>query len=196
MRSPGAWAHGAKWSACGENGFSRNVCGGLTTALAPVALGLLPPDLVVKIKALACELPATRRLPLSRLSVADIAPEARQGGLVATISDTIVWRWLNEDALRPWHYRRWIFPRDPQFSTDYVPEADPSPALGPGCNTSIREAILGFTPGTRPLARFRLCGGEHVTEERDTVCTQLWAFNGTIRRRQMGLRSLARGERA
>ena len=26
-----------------------------------------------------------------------------------------IWRWLNEDAIRPWYHRCWIFPRDPQF---------------------------------------------------------------------------------
>ena len=37
-------------------------------------------------------------------------------GLVATISDSTVWRWLNADAIRPWQHRCWIFPRDPQFA--------------------------------------------------------------------------------
>lgn len=27
-----------------------------------------------------------------------------------------MWRWLNEDAIRPWQHRSWIFPRDPQFA--------------------------------------------------------------------------------
>lgn len=36
-------------------------------------------------------------------------------GLVARISDSTVWRWLHEDAIRPWQHRCWIFPRDPQF---------------------------------------------------------------------------------
>ena len=31
------------------------------------------------------------------------------------ISDSTVWRWLHEDAIRPWQHRCWIFPRDPQF---------------------------------------------------------------------------------
>jgi hypothetical protein len=70
----------------------------------------------MSIKALACELPATRNLPLSRFSVADIAREARRAGLVSTISDCTVWRWLNEDAIRPWQHRCWIFPRDPEFT--------------------------------------------------------------------------------
>lgn len=72
--------------------------------------------MVVQVKALACELPATLGLPLSRLSVSDVAQQARQLGLVATISDSTVWRWLNADAIRPWQHRCWIFPRDAQFA--------------------------------------------------------------------------------
>lgn len=79
------------------------------------ALGSFPPELTVEIKALAVELPATLGLPLSRLSVADVARHAQRLGLVARISDSTVWRWLNEDAIRPWQHRCWIFPRDPQF---------------------------------------------------------------------------------
>jgi len=37
-------------------------------------------------------------------------------GLVASISDTTVWRWLHQDAIRPWQHRCWIFPRDPDFA--------------------------------------------------------------------------------
>jgi hypothetical protein len=70
---------------------------------------------VVQVKALACELPAIRGLPLSRFSIADIAREAQRSGIVASISGRTVWRWLNEDAIRPWQHRCWIFPRDPDF---------------------------------------------------------------------------------
>ncbi|MGH8512599.1 MAG: transposase [Gammaproteobacteria bacterium] len=69
----------------------------------------------MQVKAIACELPATRGLPLSRLSAADIVREAQRSGIVATLSDKTVWRWLNDDAIRPWQHRTWIFPRDPQF---------------------------------------------------------------------------------
>ena len=37
-------------------------------------------------------------------------------GLVASISDTTIWRWLDEDAIKPWTQRSWIFPRDPAFA--------------------------------------------------------------------------------
>lgn len=70
----------------------------------------------MEIKAIACELPAAQGTPLSRWSVPDVAQRARQSGLVASISDSTVWRWLHEDAIRPWRYRSWIFPRDPEFA--------------------------------------------------------------------------------
>lgn len=69
----------------------------------------------MEVKALACELPTILGVPLSRLSTADIAREAQRSGIVATISDKTVWRWLSEDAIRPWYHRSWIFPRDPDF---------------------------------------------------------------------------------
>ena len=71
--------------------------------------------MVVEIKALACERPADLGLPLARLSVAEIARVAVARDIVEAISTTTVWRWLTEDALKPWTYRTWIFPRDPDF---------------------------------------------------------------------------------
>ncbi|MGH9278301.1 MAG: hypothetical protein ACRD12_09360 [Acidimicrobiales bacterium] len=62
-------------------------------------------------KALACELPSRLGLPLARLHVPDIAAEVRSRGIVAEISGTTIWRWLSEDAIRPWKQRSWIFPR-------------------------------------------------------------------------------------
>lgn len=78
--------------------------------------GLFPPEVIVQVKAIACELPATRGLPLSRFSCSEVAREVERCGLVATISDATVWRWLHEDAIRPWQHRCWIFPRDPDFA--------------------------------------------------------------------------------
>ena len=69
----------------------------------------------MEIKALACALPKERDLPFSRLSHADIAREAVQRGVVASISGTTVWRWLSAEAIKPWSHRSWIFPRDAHF---------------------------------------------------------------------------------
>lgn len=74
-----------------------------------------PPMVEVEIKALACQLPSESGLPLSRYSSSEIATEAVRRGIVASISDATVWRWLSEDAIRPWQHRCWIFPRDSYF---------------------------------------------------------------------------------
>lgn len=74
-----------------------------------------PPSVVVAIKALACELPTIEGVPLSRWSIAEIKREVIQRGVVASIGDATLWRWLANDAIRPWTHRSWIFPRDPAF---------------------------------------------------------------------------------
>lgn len=73
------------------------------------------PEIVVEIKALACQLPKDLGLPFSRLGRKQIAEEAIRRGIVASISGATVWRWLHADAIRPWCYRSWIWPRDPHF---------------------------------------------------------------------------------
>ena len=64
---------------------------------------------------MACELPATLGLPLSRFSRADLRRHILAAGVVAQIAGVTIWRRLREDALRPWTRRSWIFPRDPAF---------------------------------------------------------------------------------
>jgi hypothetical protein len=64
---------------------------------------------------MACELPWRLGVPLSRLHVPDITAEVTARGIVADISGTTIWRWLSDDAIRPWRQRSWIFPRDPAF---------------------------------------------------------------------------------
>jgi hypothetical protein len=70
---------------------------------------------VVEVKALACELPSKLGIPLSRFSGAEIQRYVLENGIVASISGITIWRWLSEDAIKPWQYRSWIFPRDPEF---------------------------------------------------------------------------------
>jgi len=66
--------------------------------------------------ALACELPAKRNMPLSRYSLSELAAQvADELGPEAGASRSSIWRWLIADALRPWRYQHWIFPRDANF---------------------------------------------------------------------------------
>ena len=52
--------------------------------------------------------------PLSRQSTTDLAKRAREE-LGKPISRSTVWRILDEDAIKPWQYEHWIFPRAPDF---------------------------------------------------------------------------------
>jgi transposase len=71
-----------------------------------------PAAVVAACKAIACELPATRGVPLGRWSLAELRTEVLATGLVEEVSTTTLWRWLAE----PWQHRSWIFPRDPDFA--------------------------------------------------------------------------------
>jgi hypothetical protein len=71
---------------------------------------------VATVKALACELPAQRDEPLSRASTADLARLVSEQPDAPPMSRSTIWRILDGDALKPWHSRSWLFPRDPQFA--------------------------------------------------------------------------------
>jgi transposase len=75
-----------------------------------------PPEVVAQVKAMACEPPEVRDVPLSRWSSAELAAQAIAEGLVVKIAPSTVRRWLAADAIKPWQYRSWIFPRDPNFA--------------------------------------------------------------------------------
>lgn len=75
-----------------------------------------PAAVVTACKAIACELPATRGIPLGRWSLAELRTEILATGLIDDISTTTLWRWLDEDPIKPWQHRSWIFPRDPDFA--------------------------------------------------------------------------------
>ena len=84
-------------------------------ASARAARAVFPPEQVAEVKALACELPATQGLPLGRFSRAELHRLVVERGLSEASASTI-WRWLHDDALKPWQQRSWIFVRDPLFA--------------------------------------------------------------------------------
>jgi transposase len=71
------------------------------------------PEVRAEVKAMACQPPADREAPLSRWSSADLAAQAVDEGLVASIPASTVHRWLAGDAIKPWQHHSWIFSRDP-----------------------------------------------------------------------------------
>ena len=115
MRSLSTCIPPARSSANGASASLNGASRPSRTSRARVVPGLFPPEIVLQVKALACELPANQGVPLSRWSRRELAAHVCQSGLVASISGTTVWRWLHEDAIRPWQHRCWLFPRDPDF---------------------------------------------------------------------------------
>jgi DDE superfamily endonuclease len=79
------------------------------------ARAVFPPEQVAGVMALACELPATHGLPLGRFSRTELHRLVIERGLSEASASTI-WRWLHDDALKPWQQRSWIFVRDPRFA--------------------------------------------------------------------------------
>jgi transposase len=75
-----------------------------------------PAEVVAEVKAMACEPPQARAVPLSRWSSAELAAQAVTEGLLVSMSASTVRRWLAADAIKPWQHRSWIFPRDPDFA--------------------------------------------------------------------------------
>jgi transposase len=97
----------AKW----RRRFAEEGLAGLDERPRPGRPRWFPPAEIAEVKALACELPAQTGRPLSRWSAAELAREAVARGIVCRVSGTTVWRWLSEDAIRPWAWRLWVPPR-------------------------------------------------------------------------------------
>jgi hypothetical protein len=67
------------------------------------------------VKAIACELAATQGRPLGRFSRTELHRPVIERGVTDASASTL-WRWLHDDAIKPWQTRSWIFPRDPAFA--------------------------------------------------------------------------------
>jgi DDE superfamily endonuclease len=82
---------------------------------AGAAKPIFPPLDKAVVKAIACEAVFEAEVPLSRQSLADLTARAGKA-LGKPISRSTVWRALDADAIKPWQYEHWIFPRDPHFA--------------------------------------------------------------------------------
>ena len=111
-------------------------------------------------KALACELPATSgvplRGPLEPLELRGGGSGSDCTGLVASISGTTVWRWLSEDAIRPFYHRSWIFPRAPDFAEKAGRVLDLYEGRWEGVALGDEEYVISADEKTSIQARRRL----------------------------------------
>lgn len=150
----------------GESASSKNASLASTSGRGAGDRASFPPQVVVAVKALACELPKEWDLPFSRLSHADIAAEAVNRGIVGSISDVTVWRWLSADAIRPWCHRSWIFPRDPNFAARAAPVLDLYHGVWEGKPLGPDDYVISSDEKTSIQARKRIAPGTPPTPGR------------------------------
>lgn len=115
---------------------------------------IFPPLDHALVKAVACELVAETKQPLSRLSLADVTARVRNA-LGTPISRSTVWRILDTDAIKPWRFKYWIFPRDPQFAKKAGPILDLYAGLWQGQPLGPKDYILSADEKTSIQARLR-----------------------------------------
>lgn len=139
----------------GENASLNNVWPVSTNDHGADGPPLFPPEIVMEIKALACQLPRDLGLPFSRLTHNEIARQAVTRGITASISGATVWRWLSQDAIRPWCYRSWIWPRDPDFEHKAGRILDVYHGIWNGKPLSDRDFVLCADEKTSIQARHR-----------------------------------------
>ena len=115
---------------------------------------VFPPLDHALVKAMACELVAATKQPLSRQSLADVTARAQQA-LGKPISRSTVWRILATDAIKPWRYKYWIFPRDPQFAAKAAPLLDLYAGTWQGQPLGPKDHVLSADEKTSIQARRR-----------------------------------------
>jgi len=113
-----------------------------------------PPLDEAVIKAIACETVFRTELPLSRQSLADLTGRACQA-LGKPVSKSTVWRILDADAIKPWQYEHWIFPRDPRFAAKAGRIVDLYAGLWEGERLDPEDRILSSDEKTSIQARIR-----------------------------------------
>jgi hypothetical protein len=99
----------------GDDDFAPSVWRALRIKRGRVDRVVFPPQEVAEVKVIACELPIDHDLPLSRFSRVELHRLVVERGVTEASASTI-WRWLHDDAIKPWQTRSWIFPRDPHFA--------------------------------------------------------------------------------
>lgn len=174
-------------SACRGGKSGAGVNGGQPVIFPlPMPLGgagrpIFPPLDHALVKATACELVAQTKQPLSRQSLADVTERARRA-LGKPISRSSVWRILDQDAIKPWQYKYWIFPRDPRFIDKAGPILDLYAGIWQGQPLGPKDHVLSADEKTSIQARARIhpplaCGpGQPVRVEPEYRRGGAWQY--------------------
>lgn len=149
------WIRRAKLSANGGRDTLKKNLRACKSVPGKGGQSLFPPCVRMEVKAIACELPYESGIPLSRFSISEIHREVINRGIIAEISGTTIWRWLHADAIRPWQYRSWIFPRDPDFEEKAGRVLDLYEGYWEGIPLGPRDFVLSADEKTSIQARLR-----------------------------------------
>ncbi|MEK7682374.1 MAG: IS630 family transposase [Chloroflexota bacterium] len=114
--------------------------------------------------------------------MAELRRQVVAHGLVAQISGATLWRWLSQDALRPWRHRSWIFPRDPEFARKAGRILDLYERRWHGVPLGPREYVMSADEKTSIQARRRKHGslppgpGRPMRVEHEYARAGAWAY--------------------
>jgi hypothetical protein len=148
------------WSACRPDKSSVGEAVGPTVIsllkiiLVEAEKPLFPPLDHSLIQAMACEVIAETKQPLSRQSLGDLVRRANET-LDKKISRSTVWRMLHEAAIKPWQYEHWLFPKDPRFAEKAGPIVDLYAGTWEGKPLGTNDYLLSMDEKTSIQARSR-----------------------------------------
>jgi transposase len=108
-----------------------------------------------QVTALACQIPACVGVPLARWSCPELAREGVGQGIAEAISPATVRRWLARDAIKPWQFRSWLFPRDPDFAVKAERVLDLYARRWEGRKLGPQEFVISSDEKTSIQARCR-----------------------------------------
>jgi len=117
----------------------------------PVTYGVKERAQVV---AIVCETLEAHQLPLSRFSITDLQRIVVKEAGLAQLSHASLGRMLKQNVLKPWQYRYWLFPRDPDFVTKACVVLDLYAGFWQGQRLGLDEYVLSADEKTiQVLAR-------------------------------------------
>jgi len=85
----------------------------------------------------------------------DIVRVVKADDMLSHISASSVWRILDQDAIKPWRFRSWIFPRDPAFIEKAGPVVDLYQRIWHGQPLGARDFVISADEKTSIQARSR-----------------------------------------
>ena len=136
--------------------------------------------------ALACQLPAATWVPLSRWTGPELLAELTRAGTDCALSVFSVLRILAEHPVKPWQYRSWISPRDPDFAAKAAVILDLYQGFYRGARLQPGDRILSVdarrpsrpaaaaTPPPRPPAARRSGSSTNTSATAPWPCWPPW----------------------